>query len=352
MLSHWHAELRKALAGGKLVVVFLPKVTEAYVYTGEKQFSGTGRNRVTTNIVRRLTSYDAVPNIQVTSKSGTEITVNGAIGFFASFWAEFRGHLPSYEVWIEGKFSDVLLQTKTGNRVVGAAIRQGTGAMLFLPLIRQGQSAARSTKTRSPGLKRLTPIQFGKKLVSALVALAESLASERTVSPPPSWVADPTFRLPEEAVLESRILAAQRRVEEAEAEKRQLELDLARAGSLRRLLYEQGTPLEEAILEALRLMGFTAAPFRDGDSEFDAVTSLDDRGEVFTEKCFTAAKRNGTALVRTPDLFEPVRYLKDQADKDYARRCREAVFAAKGEVVVFPPPPATGPGATSLIQAK
>ncbi|HEY7312638.1 MAG TPA: hypothetical protein VH643_24955 [Gemmataceae bacterium] len=395
-LTHWHSELRSALAAGKLIVIFLTKPLEVFVHTGEKAHSGTGRSRVTINLVRPVTSYAAVPHLTgVTPKSGTEIVPNGKVGFFAPFWAEFRDYCEPYEVWIEGKFSDVLLHTKTGDKVIGAAVGQGGGTMLFLPPFRYRKSKPR---TSNEGGKEKGPTegQWGKKMVAALVNLADVFANERAATPPPSWVNDAGYRLPQEAVLASQILDVQRRLGAIEAEKQQLEQQLIKEGSLRRLLYEQGNPLEEAILETLRLMGFTAESFKDGDSEFDAIFSspegrflgeaegkdnravnIDkfsqlernlhedfdksgmgefakgvlfgngfrlappgDRAEVFTEKCFTAAKRIGAALIRTPDLFAPARYLKSCEDADYGRRCREAIFAAKGEVVIFPSPPA------------
>jgi len=393
-LSHWHSELQAALSAGKLIVILLTKPVEAFAYTGEQKYSGTGRSRVTTNMVNLVTSYAALPHLgHVIAKSGTEIVVNGKVSFFAPFWAEFREYFGSYEVWIEGNFSDVLLQTKTGGRVVGAAIRHGGGAMLLLPPFKY-----RRLKTaHKGGGKGLTEPQFEKKVVSALVALAEALASAHAVTPPPSWAGEASYRLPKEAVLASQILDAQRRLEEIETEKRKLQQDLEQAGSLRRLLYEQGEQLEAAILEALRLMGFTANALSDGDSEFDAVftgvegrflgeaegkdnravniekfsqlernlhedfekagvsqyakgvlfgngfrlTPPCDRAESFTDKCFTAAKRTKVALIRTSDMFEPARYLKSHEDTDYARRCREAIFAAEGAVVAFPGIPAS-----------
>ena len=42
-------------------------------------------------------------------------------------------------------------------------------------------------------------------------------------------------------------------------------------GRLRGLLFEKGKPLEEAIIEGLRKLGFTAEPFKDDGSEFDVV---------------------------------------------------------------------------------
>jgi hypothetical protein len=187
--------------------------------------------------------------------------------------------------------------------------------------------------------------------------------------------------------------------------KKKLELELANAGSLRWLLFEQGKPLENAILEAMKLMGFDGTSFSDGESEFDGIfvgpegrclgeaegkdnkainidkfsqlernlqedfardevkehakgilfgnafrlLPVGDRTEFFTAKCLSAAKRIGAALVRTPDLFVPARYIKENSsDTEYARTCREAIFSAAGEVVVFPPPPTVSGNAKDL----
>ena len=171
---------------------------------------------------------------------------------------------------------------------------------------------------------------------------------------------------------------------------------MLKAGGLRRLLYEQGKQLEEAILEALVLFGFEATPYADAESQFDALFNspegrclgeaegkdnkaisvdkisqlernlqedfardeIDDyakgvlfgnayrlipvaqRGDFFTTKCVSAAKRGSIALVRTPDLFAPAKYLKEHSpDDQYAKQCRDAIFKSIGTLVVFPDPP-------------
>lgn len=63
---------------------------------------------------------------------------------------------------------------------------------------------------------------------------------------------------------------------------------------------------------------------------------LAEQPDYFTAKCVSAAKRNGRALVRTPDLFRVARYLSDREDPEFARRCREAIMAAAGDIVSFP----------------
>jgi hypothetical protein len=172
------------------------------------------------------------------------------------------------------------------------------------------------------------------------------------------------------------------------------------------LLFEQGRPLEAVILEALRLLGFDAQPFADGESEFDSVfispegrclgeaegkdnkpinidkfsqlernlqedfaredvmdyakgalfgnafrlSPLQERGEAFTDKCISAAKRVKAALVRTPDLFAPAKYLKENpSDAEYAKQCREAIFISDGDVVVFPLVPTAE---TSVVEER
>ena len=195
--------------------------------------------------------------------------------------------------------------------------------------------------------------------------------------------------------MEAAIRARSGKVEILQAEKHKLEDELKEVGEFRRLLYEQGNQLEEAILDALKLFGFDAEPYQDADSEFDSVfkgpegrflgeaegkekrpihinklrqlrLNLDEdfaRDEVeeyakgvlfgnphrlqplnkrpgdFTAKCYTSAKHSKIALVRTADMFEPARYLSENDDPEYARQCREAIHQCEGEVVVFPKPP-------------
>lgn len=152
------------------------------------------------------------------------------------------------------------------------------------------------------------------------------------------------------------------------------------------------------IIESLRLLGFTAASFKESDSEFDVVFEsaegrligeaegkdtkavnidklrqlsmnihedlqresvtapakpvlfgngfrlqpLNERADPFTDKCHSAAATSSTALIFTPDLFAPVQYLIKAPDAEYARACRVAILESTGRVSL-PAPPATEP---------
>jgi hypothetical protein len=49
--EHWRREIKQAVETGKTVIVYLSKLETVYVDTGQRQYSGTGRNQKTTRIM-------------------------------------------------------------------------------------------------------------------------------------------------------------------------------------------------------------------------------------------------------------------------------------------------------------
>src|ERR1700680_1078932 len=45
-VAHWRSEIVSAINAGKLVVIYLTKPIECYRYTGQKEYSGSGKSRV------------------------------------------------------------------------------------------------------------------------------------------------------------------------------------------------------------------------------------------------------------------------------------------------------------------
>ncbi len=355
-----------------------------------------------------IESYSAVPNVKsAESKSGKEVRLTADGAFLATYWNEFGEHCP-YEAFIDGQFGKVVLQTKTGGKTVGALVH-GNGVLLLLPPISYDDEKF----TKYDAKKKQTfwtpeAVQFGKRLSAALAALSDTLLAGRLASPAPSWVSDIRFRMPQEADLEGALAEISSSIEVLRRKREAVEQDLQRAGAFRSLLYEQGKPLERAVLDALVTMGFVAKRHAEGESEFDAVfeapegrclgevegkdskainidklsqlernlqedfarddvqeyakgvlfgnphrlVNPESRSDSFTAKCLSGAKRAHIALVRTSDLFEVVKYLKANNDSAYAAECRKAIFSADGELVTFPSRSETTDSTTEAVEPR
>jgi hypothetical protein len=59
--EHWRREINQAFETGKTIIVFLPSFEEVYVDTGQRSYSGTGRNQRTTRHVAEYNNYRAIP---------------------------------------------------------------------------------------------------------------------------------------------------------------------------------------------------------------------------------------------------------------------------------------------------
>ncbi len=411
--DHWRHEIAEAFRAGKTIFIFLPQFQEVFVDTGKREYSGTGRNRRTTRIVASFNNYHILPiQMEVKASEGKGIKLAKEADLIGDYWREFVDY-SEYKVLISGNIGTPLLTTKTGAKTVGSLIqsKETRGALVLLPYLHLGDEEFLRTVEEGSDSSDESEIDdheeevwtetgriFGKKLLKCLIGIDKVLKVASATTPPPNWVGAPRYVLPKEATLRVELLKVEDDLQELTAKKVELKTRIVHEGALRSLLYEKGTALELAILQALKLLGFKAEPYRDKKSEFDAVFEsaegrllgeaegkdnnavnvdklrqlemnihedferdgvtdvakgvlfgnayrlhpLAERGEYFTEKCMTAAKRNGTALVRTPDLFRAAQYLSDQDDQDFAKKCRQAILTAKGEIVSFPDISSTG----------
>jgi hypothetical protein len=398
--SRWRDALREALSHGKTIFVFMPRIEEVFLDTGRREYSGTGRNRQTTNIVEEFINYSMLPLkfTELAAAHGKEIKPAGDLKTLANYWANFADS-SEYEVYFDCQDVVPLLVTRTGNKIVGGIIRERTGttgALVLLPVLHYDRSKfiGKKENKRYWNEEGLT---FGEKLRNSLLEIDRALAASRELTPPPEWTRNPQYRLSSESSLEGSISELTKQIERLQSQRSEFSRQLENVGSLRRLLFEKGHGLEDAILEALTIIGLKPERFRDSESEFDAVfvwneqrflgeaegkdnkpVAIDkmsqlernlsedfsredvkdhakgilfgnafrlqppsEREAFFTEKCLSAAKRIRAALVKTPDLFLAAKYVKESGDTDYAARCIDAIVRAEGVAVEFPARPLT-----------
>jgi hypothetical protein len=394
-LRHWRSELSNAFQAGKTILIFLAKPAIAYVHTGRREWSGTGRNARGTHIVEPADTYSALPwdLDEVVPAKGENVRRAKDLGVLSEYWNLCSRYSP-YQVYLSENVKHPLLFTKAGNKVVGAYIGNGSGNVFLVPPI-DADSSEFVRKVR--GELHWTPgaTKFGKQLSTCLAELHKALLAKREVSPAPAWTMESTYRLAEETALELEIEEIDNSIRDLQKRRDSTASEREISGGLRRLLYEKGKQLELALLEALRLMGFSAESFQDAESEFDEVfvsaegrflgeaegkdngpinidklsqlerniqedfakevvtehargvlfgnafrlLPVKERKDFFTPKCVSGAERSGIALVRTPDLFEVARYLRATHDEGFATQCRRAIIDAKGQIVKFPEVP-------------
>lgn len=397
--AHWRQQIQFALNTGKNIIVFLPTLQEVWVDTGQRSHTGTGRSRTTTRHVEMFDNYRMLPNFTETviASEGTQMRLTTRGEFLKPYWDEF-GESSVYKVIFSGlKVSATITAGAGGTPVAGYFTMTGAKAkVLLLPALAEfdtePEGASFYFKHDAPEWSDEAK-QFGQNLLTSLRVLDTVMHNSEGEAPPPEWAGRDEFISDSERLLNAQILTVDSVIEGQLANKAALLKNLAEKATLRRLLYAKGKALEAGILEALSILGFRAEPFRNADSEFDAVfvstegrfigeaegkdakqinidklrqlemnvqedLARDDVDEAangvlfgnafrltdpssrsvdfFTEKCLKAAARSGTALVRTTDLFTVALLVRETSDQRYATACRRALLEQRGNIVTFP----------------
>jgi hypothetical protein len=273
--EHWRREIKEAVQSGKTVLAFLPEFVEIFIDSGKRTHSGTGRNQKTT---KHVESYDNLHSIPLelgaigTTGSAMKLVDKGA-EMLAPYWKEFEAS-SVYQVVLTAEAIRPCLVTKTGGKTVGALTKSKTsdGVLLLLPDVDFYPDEFYQDDGNDGEVEWTAEAkQFAARLVAAVVVLDKAFKSDGEHTPEPSWAQAPEHALQSEHDLRTQLLKLEEKIEVVQREKEELVDQLAQVGRLRGLLFEKGKPLEAAIIDALKLLGFQAAPYKESDSEFDVV---------------------------------------------------------------------------------
>ncbi len=406
--DHWRREIKDSYENGRTIIVFLTNLKEVFIDTGERTYSGSGRNQKTTRIVSEFDNYKCLPlSIDPINTKGSAIKLaskNAEI--IAPYWSEF-GTYSQYTVILNGKDVPACLITKNGDKPVGAIYRNKNsgGAIVLLPDIEFYREDFLEEK-EGEQVWTAEAFQFSARLVSAVVALDKAFKSAGEITPEPDWVKIPDFELDREKELRAELLKLEKELEVLQSHKEKLMDEMRDSGRLRNLLFEKGKPLEYAIIASLEILGFKASQYKDSESEFDVVfessegrligeaegkdnkpinidklrqlamnihedlmregvdkpakgalfgnpyrlLALAERQLPFTDKCISAASSTSVALVVSSDLFKVAQYLTNNVDVEYAKKCRESIVNGIG-IIEFPALPVTSQLETETQQA-
>ena len=378
--EHWRKEMIEALKANKTVFVFLAEKEEYSIFI-RRDFSGTGRSRSPTNYFLSYDNYQCIPldNFTVTNVKGTKIQKPTDLSFLSYFNA-FQNEL-DYNLILEAKNITPLLQTYSGTRIVGGKINTKEGNLVFMPYPKHN---AKSDFTEENKLGEecwsKKAMSWGNKLVSCLIDIDKALSSNTGKTPPPIWIAEKKFALKNEIALKNKIDTLEKQIEDLNKNLNSRLNNLANETQIKDLLYEQGKPLENIVIKALKILGYQAEGYNDGTLELDQIiispegerfigecegkdnSAIDikkfrqladtihedyEREEIqteaigllfgnphrllnpaarkdfFTKKCTQGAARRKIGLIKTTDLFNICKYLIDNSDEDYKKECRK-----------------------------
>lgn len=321
------------------------------------------------------------------------------------YWKEFEFY-SEYNIVMSADEIRPCLVTKAGNKTVGGIIKgkNSSGVLLLLPDLGFDRDEFYQDNDYDESEWTDEATRFAARLIGAVVALDKTIKSEGEHTPEPGWAQAPEYSLRPESFINAQLLKLEEEMEQLQRHKEELVEQLSAAGRLRGLLFEKGKPLESAIIDALKLLGFEAAPYKESESEFDVVfesaegrligeaegkdaksinvdklrqlsmnvhedlqreevsqaakgvlfgnafrlSPVDERGPSFTDKCLSAALTTSTALVSTTDLFRAASYLANGNDETFALDCRKAIITATG-LVKFPSASSNEEPNTSIV---
>ncbi|MFH1717329.1 MAG: hypothetical protein ABIF19_08270 [Planctomycetota bacterium] len=134
-IAHWRRELWIAVDSGKTVFILLNDKHDVFVDSGQRTYSGAGRNTRTTRVVEPCCNYDVLPSgIEIATGSGCVMILSDKAAIIRRYWDAF-GELSVYKVMITGTVTTPLVLSKDRKHVFGAILRfkGSAGNFVLLP---------------------------------------------------------------------------------------------------------------------------------------------------------------------------------------------------------------------------
>jgi hypothetical protein len=391
---HWKKEIISYLNSGKTLFVCLSEKKSFYIQTGRQEFSGTGRNRQTTNIVEEFSNYNYLPqfdSIKFHVAHGKKIIANDVL--FKTLLNRFSDFI-SYETYLTGD-SDVRIgfTTKNQDKILGGVIKALGGNVVLLPKLDFDVKEFTKYNDKDEAFWTDDAIKVGKQFAQIILEIDSALNFSSNKTPRPDWVEQEQYVLPKSTSIRNKMEANSIKITELYNKNEVLNEELKKSEILNDLLFETGPLLENAVTYALKILGFEAENFDNGVLELDQVIvspegvryigecegkdnkpidiskfrQLSDalnedfereevekkahgllfgnpyrlfdpskRKDPFTEKCISGAEREKIGLIETVELYKAAKYLSATKDEKYKKQCREVIYKGLGSIIKFP----------------
>lgn len=364
ILENRRKEVETLLEKGKIIINIISPI---YEVTGQFKNSSTFES---------LTNYDYLPHAReypfdqlVAGSSGNKnsISANKTKNFFSQFFFAFKNEI-EYQAYfdIDGTNKSEYFILNKAHRPIASIGTFLNGIIVNLP--------------------NLNGKVDENKFLGVIRQCSQKFFKNNSQTPPPEWVQK--YKLNGEKEIEQTLKILKNRIQKLRLEKEEIEKNQIQLTKYKLLLFEQGTDLEEVVLEAFKLFGFNAVNRKSADMEHDIVfdskegrgvaeiegkdkdsihiskldqlnravdedfyltdeypqgvlignhfrlTNPEERGEAFTEKVHIVAKKKSFGLLHTYEIFKAVNYLINSPDDEkFKLNCRNAILKTAGEEI-------------------
>ncbi|MFG3230304.1 hypothetical protein ACGFZG_01085 [Streptomyces antibioticus] len=253
-------EFKEILRLGRALVIFPGRSHEILYPTGERTYSGTGRNRVETRTVAPISFHRALP-FELEISPGAGVETEALPGPLQSLWRETQGYWVYRGVLKKYPGSPAFKISQTDN-TVGSYVRYKDGGILaILPEPywdpngdEEGDEESGPSTTAQEHSS--TPEQLHAWLCSQMREETEDA---------PVWVAG--FSFPEARALDAQLSTLQDELKELLEKIDKVKASQAEEEKWKRLLYSQGGALESEVERALQTLGFEILPTVQGRAD-------------------------------------------------------------------------------------
>lgn len=262
------SEILEFLNSGKPVVVLNGNDEYRFMYTGKRNYSGTGKNTRVTNIVRGIHPSEILP-IEVKSMKleGTKISLyNNKISEFYKKYVDYFKFLTIYE---NVDKNNILLTVKDTKKAVSFIEKINEGAILFMPSL----NFEKLTKEKGQKLE--------KQYFDDIYSLFKHLSQKEEISLPEY---SKKYLLPNESDIikniendKNQLIELQKNIEEKES--------ILKTIQENKIIFTgTGKSLEKKVVEELREIGFEIIKYDENSVDEDIIISYNDKVAVVEVK--------------------------------------------------------------------
>ena len=282
-------ELITFLESGRNVFVLLGRNEDHYIYTGETQYSGSGKNATQKNVVDKFDPLSFLPvKVQLEYASGDRISAD--CGYpFKDFFSVQKDNI-YYSAYFATAVGTPIARIAKTDRIVASVVEYGKGNIVFLPDAVDESNFKTSTAWKKEGAKYLNSLfELDHKLNSP---------DEYTL---PEWTK--TIYVPGEKAIAEKAEKARSKIEAIKKALEKSLSELEETQKLKVLLSGTGTLLENTVKDILSRIGFSVSPAQPGRADICAY--YNEQPIVCEVKGLTksAGEKNAAQLEKWAALF-------------------------------------------------